>query len=303
MGRRAWPRNRPVPAVAVCAGGLAASPEAAGDGLGGATSARALEATPSANSSSKALPARRPQLAPRIGSIGTRSTGGGQAELVEGLARLVAHRGVVVLQRTLERRARGVPPEPSQRPGGVPTHERARVAGERPAERRDGLGIAGVAQRDGGVAGQPDAAHPSESAALDQPAMRGGALLEQLDQIRGFERRPSGELWSSRWNRGRGVEGTHVLADVAAEDVRCRRAPQLARDGAGQLDGEVRDAAACIEHARVDERAGRARVEAGGTGPAAWAFGSARRDVEIDQQLAEQDVLPTPGTISRVFSQ
>jgi hypothetical protein len=77
------------------------------------------------------------------------------------------------------------------------------------------------------------------------------------------------------------VDGADLLADVAAEDVVADQRTQLQRDGAAVLDGEVRDAAAAIEHIRGDEGAGGAGVEA-----------ARRRSRSMGRTRRSSDLLP-----------
>src|SRR5262245_27002267 len=85
------------------------------------------------------------------------------------------------------------------------------------------------------------------------------------------------------------IPGANVLADVAAEDVGSDQWSQLARDRALQLDGEVRNAATCIELIRPHERACRTRREAAGASAATRSDSLCRRrQLQVEEQLAEQ---------------
>jgi len=64
------------------------------------------------------------------------------------------------------------------------------------------------------------------------------------------------------------VPRTDLLAYVATEDPIAQRRPQVRRDGTGQLDGQIADAAAGVELPGIDQRAGGTSVEARPAGPA-----------------------------------
>ncbi len=58
------------------------------------------------------------------------------------------------------------------------------------------------------------------------------------------------------------IPGANVLANIAAEDVIADRFPQFQRDGAAQLDGEIRNAAPRVQNIRLYNCAGGACVNA-----------------------------------------
>ena len=63
-------------------------------------------------------------------------------------------------------------------------------------------------------------------------------------------------------DRRASIPGANVLADVTAEDVSPHRRAELFRNAASQLDCQIRNAPACIEHVWLDECARRAGVQA-----------------------------------------
>src|SRR5690554_5430962 len=96
-------------------------------------------------------------------------------------------------------------------------------------------------------------------------------------------------------------ERAHLLADVAAEDPVADQGPQLTGDGASLLDGQVRDAAACIHDRCTGNVASeqRARGTCVYTGAACTAMVAGERlvvvELELDEQCAEEHVRPVPG--------
>src|SRR5690606_15981373 len=96
-------------------------------------------------------------------------------------------------------------------------------------------------------------------------------------------------------------ERAHLLADVTAEDPVADQGPQLTGDGASLLDGQVRDAAACIHDRCTGNVASeqRARGTCVYTGAACTAMVAGERlvvvELELDEQCAEEHVRPVPG--------
>ncbi len=97
----------------------------------------------------------------------------------------------------------------------------------------------------------------------------------------GFESgpRPQGRLGS---RRRPAVEGADVLADVASEDPLADRLPLLGRDRLAELDRQVGDALPRVKAIGLDDRAGRASVDAG---PASTAMAGRHRLI-VDQRFA-----------------
>src|SRR6185295_2898853 len=62
--------------------------------------------------------------------------------------------------------------------------------------------------------------------------------------------------------RCRLIVGTDLLADVASVHMSAHRRTKTLGDRRPQLDGRVRQASIRIEHARLDQGPGRARVDA-----------------------------------------
>src|SRR6266481_5411656 len=74
-------------------------------------------------------------------------------------------------------------------------------------------------------------------------------------------RKNSGQELRYRGNRRAPVPWTNVLADIAAKNMVAHRLTKLFRDGAAQLDGEVRDTLSGIHHVRCDESLRRTRIQ------------------------------------------
>ena len=64
-----------------------------------------------------------------------------------------------------------------------------------------------------------------------------------------------------RGHRRAPIPRANVLADVAPEDVPPDRFAQLRRNRSAEFDGQIRDATPRVENVRLDDRAGRARVD------------------------------------------
>src|SRR5205807_4282937 len=137
-----------------------------------------------------------------------------------------------------------------------------RVAGSSMLEGRVRRGWLCVAQRDRRVARQAAA-----SGAFDRRAAKGlaecgvvhleYALQVEVGTVAGLELRPA--AWSTT---RRGVVGTHLLADVAAEDPFADLRPKRLGDRATVLDREIRDAAFSGQMVGLVQRVGGAGVDA-----------------------------------------
>src|SRR5438105_5826314 len=129
-------------------------------------------------------------------------------------------------------------------------------------QRRHDLGRARrVSQAHGQVAQPPliaDAPDRRPSESLVALALRPG---EELDQLRALKALARLKLLFRRCP-GEAVPGTHRLAVIAAIDAVANERPQLFRDCAFMLDGEIRDAAARIELVRPGDGACGAYVDA-----------------------------------------
>jgi len=184
--------------------------------------------------------------------------------------------------------------ELAEGPGGVRAHERARVAPDRATEGCDGPFVSRIAESDRRVALQLLAANPAHRAPFHELAIRGRAELEEFHEpdVRAigmrFELDRRGPFGLRR------VEGTHVLAFVAAEHARADRGAEVPRHGSLVLDGEVRDASLRVEHVRADEGPRRTRVEAQGTASTHRTHRRARLDVHVDQKLTDEQVRAYP---------
>src|SRR6202043_1957500 len=69
------------------------------------------------------------------------------------------------------------------------------------------------------------------------------------------------EIWGGAY-RGAAIPGTHVLADVASENVPPHRLSKVLWNRATQLDGQIGDTAASVQHVGLDDGAGRTRFDA-----------------------------------------
>src|SRR5579864_8000549 len=122
------------------------------------------------------------------------------------------------------------------------------------------------------------------------------ALLElirrpakKLSERRGIELVPHLEVRMRR-SAGELVPGTYELTVIAAEDAVADRRPQLHRDRALVLDGEVGDAAPRIEPEGCHDRAGGAGWNAGLTAAAVRARRLIERQREIGEDLTEKEI-------------
>src|SRR5207302_9319024 len=96
------------------------------------------------------------------------------------------------------------------------------------------------------------------------------------------------ELCFATWLR-EAVPRADKLAVVAAVDAVADQRPQLFGDRALMLDGEVRDAAACIELVRRDDRLRRTDVDAAAAGTAMLLDRRVRRQRQVGVDLAEKE--------------
>src|SRR5438105_109846 len=110
---------------------------------------------------------------------------------------------------------------------------------------------------------------------------------EELDQRRVVEPVPRLEiLFAARLREA--VPGAHQLAVVAAVHAVADERPQLFRDGALVLDGEVGDAATRIELVRPADRLRRTHVDAALAGSASIDFLFVDREGKIAKDLAQE---------------
>ena len=96
----------------------------------------------------------------------------------------------------------------------------------------------------------------------------------------------------ARGARGFCIPGTHLLADVAAEDLAADGGAEFFGDGPAFFDGEVGDAAAGVHLARRDKGVSRTGLDAAAAGTAA--VGGRRgqhggRDLERGDDAAEKE--------------
>src|SRR5262249_19381985 len=176
-----------------------------------------------------------------------------------------------------------------QRPRGGVTHHLVLVV-EHPRERAGSASLAAVREDDGGVAQEAGALGPPDGRAAEAGPERVPVELEQgLQRSERAGRRESGLAT----RLGLAVPRTHFLAHIAAEDPLPYLLGQRSRDIAAVLDGQVRDAAARVEHVRADEGTRRRRVEARGAGSAvtrnALAEGQRRgREHDADEEVGAE---------------
>eukprot|EP00274_Cyanoptyche_gloeocystis_P001722 CAMPEP_0196663556 /NCGR_PEP_ID=MMETSP1086-20130531/53333_1 /TAXON_ID=77921 /ORGANISM="Cyanoptyche gloeocystis , Strain SAG4.97" /LENGTH=430 /DNA_ID=CAMNT_0041999421 /DNA_START=289 /DNA_END=1581 /DNA_ORIENTATION=+ len=171
-----------------------------------------------------------------------------------------------------------------QGPLHVLEYEWVRLAVEDLLEDWDGRGIARVAEGDGHVA--------EEAAALD--AEDGGvaeALLElvvvhpdEVREDRSRDLRCNGPPQRAVEVRVGSVPRTHGLAHVAAVDVVADETAQVERYAAFELDGQVRDAEARVQHERTHEGLSWAKVEALAASSTTFVFQARHLRVGIGRQ-------------------
>jgi hypothetical protein len=169
------------------------------------------------------------------------------------------------------------------------------VTGGRFVQGVEGKRIAAVAEDQGRVAGELLASSAPQGRALGQRVERGGVGREQVLQARArpaLERREGIPVVAR--SRGAGalprVERARGLAVVAAEEIAPYPLAQVAGDGPGVLDRQVRDAPTRVEDEGPGERLRRAHVEAPRAGAASlrhrWVLGL---QIERRDDLAEHD--------------
>ena len=160
--------------------------------------------------------------------------------------------------------ARGREPrtiEPAQRPDGGAAHERRSISRAAARHRGTSVGVARVADRDQHIAQKAGAADALDRALGEQRAEAGIIKAGQFGERRRAQRGARRKLRLAAGAR-EFVPGADRQAIVAAVDAVAHQRPQLARDRALVLDGEIGDAAPRIEPIRRRESAGRADVEA-----------------------------------------
>src|SRR5690242_1756182 len=141
------------------------------------------------------------------------------------------------------RRSRAMPREA---PGHVLPHECRRMVRTRGERRHDLRRRGRIAERHRDVAKPPFVADAPDRGALEAAVEFLLAPGEEIDEPCVVERVTHREVGLGRGLRPL-VPGAHELAVVAAVDAVAHRRPQLFRNGSVVLDGEIGDAAACVE--------------------------------------------------------
>ena len=170
----------------------------------------------------------------------------------------------------------------------------SRTMGSSSAASRSRIGpaarVAGVAQRHRDVAQQAAALGPLDGAPA-KPRARNAVLVEggQRIEVRRHQPLAGREVSAGPCSSPSPVPRAHVLADVAAEHVAADGRAVLVRDRALDLDREVADAAARVEHVGRDQSAGGAGVQARGAGPAHVGARRVRLHLQVGDDLAEEE--------------
>ncbi len=160
-------------------------------------------------------------------------------------------------------------------------------------DRKDVCVVRSVAERDRDVASPVAVARSTQGHAFGFRQVLRLAPAEELDQLRLVEAVSRNEV-RFRAHLRVAVPGAYQLAVVAAEDAIAHQRTQFERYGTVMLDGQVGDAAACIELIGTNEGVRRADIEAGPAAAAVIArrFAFVRRQRQIGVNLAEQEAGP-----------
>src|SRR5262245_27603085 len=102
-------------------------------------------------------------------------------------------------------------------------------------------------------------------------------------------------VWRTRWQIAREphVPRTDVLADVTAIEQSADRLAQVRRNGLLELDRQIRDAPSRVEHAGLQQRIRRTRVET--SRARAAVLGLERRirlEIDVEEQHAQEEERP-----------
>src|SRR5262249_29023881 len=111
---------------------------------------------------------------------------------------------------------------------------------------------------------------------------------EQLDEVRGVQSVPHGEVWLGTRLRVL-VPRARELAIVATVDAVSDQGTKLLGNAARELDREIRNAAPRVELVGGDDGAGRTGVEAGATSSAMLAHRVGRRERKIGVDLPQEE--------------
>ncbi len=167
-------------------------------------------------------------------------------------------------------------------------HQRLVVGCERLGENRDVAAVAAVAEGDRRIPGKPTALC----------ARYRGAEVGRAEPLVGHSKQPvqRRERVVERRRRHLGVVGdlrrlrvgAHVLADVTAVDPVAHLRSQLAGNPATLFDRQERDAGRRVNRVGVDDRAGRALVQADAAAAAIPVERGVGQQRDVEHQLAEQ---------------
>src|SRR6266705_3202821 len=175
-----------------------------------------------------------------------------------------------------------------KRPGDVLAHQRRRVLRARTQRRDHALLLGCIAESHGEIARPALVADSQDRAACHALAELALGPSEKLDELGAVQAVADPEVRLRRDLRV-AVPGADELAVVAAEDAVADERPELQRNAAFQLDGQVGNAAPRIQRVRCDDRARRADVDALGAGAAMFAHRSVHRERKIRVDLAEKE--------------
>lgn len=142
-----------------------------------------------------------------------------------------------------------------------------------------------------GVALEGEPGGAAQGAAAHQAAVGGAAKAEEVEQ--GELSEGSRRELSVRCARTR-IEGADLLTSIAAKYPGLQPGEQLLGQQAGLFYGEAGDAAAGVEQAGLEQRAGRAGVEAEPAATAALALAWVRRQLEGGEQHPDAGVRAEP---------
>ena len=193
---------------------------------------------------------------------------------------------------------------PAERPRATPASWQRRTLGigdVRVGQRRGIEPAARVADGDGEVAAQRATRCARHRGARDRAPSSSASVAATVARATALEGRRAAATLDGRSRRARLVVGTDVLADVAAVDVRPDGGAQRRVDGSALARSSDTKCSARVEHVRLDERAGRTRLEAQRARAALiepGASGSSGRVVMISPRNSQE---PELGLIRQVF--
>ena len=142
---------------------------------------------------------------------------------------------------------------------------------ERPQQRGDGGWIAQVSRHHRRIAQQSGPLGPGQRRAAKTGPESVCIQIQYLGQVQRFSSasfRSKLRVYSAS---ARAVPGAHFLTDITAKQPVTDFRPQLGRNRPPVLNGEVGDAAVCIQPLWTEQRIGRASVDTRRAGAAVFA--------------------------------